>query len=540
MWNLISIVKNLMRKSDENSVTILKVMTEEIVECDHVVCWWFTTKTRLKNNGNYNNFLNINNNLNNNNNRGHIQNFSAQSMQASSYICDQIVHLWRLTVLNPRLRLKEKEEFYELIKSWHFKIMKTIFEQHRDDDTIINDLDKHPGFKSALKACLMSWDDYPIPEIGKQHNENGPKATSSKQINQHKKNLNSSACEEENKICDLVNSNLKLANNDQPVASCSSSSNDEHCVNSINKTDNQSEKLNEDELSQASVSGQRSIDDELNFLYKYKITINNDLNCKYPHVNQQQQFTYTLSIKKDEDPFEIKLARAETLYAHGLNKHASDLVIDLANSMLENPPRIDVDLNQPQSTTQQQQQPTIQTMNKDPKIKKTKTKNQLINANLQASEIYTKIIFLCNVLINNNMRLDLAFRVGLLGLELAKPPAIIKALEVKLYYQEQELLFLLKKIPLDKPEMDLLREKGRQIRDGKLSRGSLLPLTLANLIFDALVLSKTDPQKTSPIVNHRLPVDDYIGFECAMTTIGLKCPFTEKDHHILWEGKFAI
>lgn len=164
MWNLISIIKNLMKRNDENSVIILKAMTEEIVECDHVICWWFTTKTRSRNNNVHNNsFLNINSNLNNNNNRNHIQNFTAKSMQASSLICDEIVHLWRLTILNPRLSHKTKQEFYELIKGWHFRIMKTIFEQHRDDDSVINDLDKHTGFKSALKACLLDWDDYPIP-----------------------------------------------------------------------------------------------------------------------------------------------------------------------------------------------------------------------------------------------------------------------------------------------------------------------------------------------------------------------------------------
>lgn len=58
--------------------------------------------------------------------------------------------------------------------------------------------------------------------------------------------------------------------------------------------------------------------------------------------------------------------------------------------------------------------------------------------------------------------------------------------QVKLAYQESELLTLLKKIPLGQSELNILREKAEQLRDGKLqSRGeALLPLTLASFIFD--------------------------------------------------------
>lgn len=44
----------------------------------------------------------------------------------------------------------------------------------------------------------------------------------------------------------------------------------------------------------------------------------------------------------------------------------------------------------------------------------------------------------------------LAFRVGMFGLELARPPATTKPLEVKLAHQESELVTLLKRIPLGK------------------------------------------------------------------------------------------
>ena len=62
--------------------------------------------------------------------------------------------------------------------------------------------------------------------------------------------------------------------------------------------------------------------------------------------------------------------------------------------------------------------------------------------------------------------------------------------QVKLAYQESELLQLLKKIPLGRMMMDELQARAEQLRDGTLkSRGdALLPLTLATFIFEALCL----------------------------------------------------
>ena len=63
-------------------------------------------------------------------------------------------------------------------------------------------------------------------------------------------------------------------------------------------------------------------------------------------------------------------------------------------------------------------------------------------------------------------------------------------MQVKLAYQETELLGLLKKIPLGPAELNVLRERADQLKDGNIkTRGdALLPLTLASFIFDALCL----------------------------------------------------
>ena len=60
--------------------------------------------------------------------------------------------------------------------------------------------------------------------------------------------------------------------------------------------------------------------------------------------------------------------------------------------------------------------------------------------------------------------------------------------QVKLAFQESELAILLKRIPLGKEELCVVRDRAEKLRDGKLkSRGdALLPLTLASFVLDAL------------------------------------------------------
>lgn len=60
-------------------------------------------------------------------------------------------------------------------------------------------------------------------------------------------------------------------------------------------------------------------------------------------------------------------------------------------------------------------------------------------------------------------------------------------LQVKLAYQESEVVALLKKIPLGVVEMSAIRDRAEQLRDGNLcDYRPVLPLMLASFIFDVL------------------------------------------------------
>lgn len=64
--------------------------------------------------------------------------------------------------------------------------------------------------------------------------------------------------------------------------------------------------------------------------------------------------------------------------------------------------------------------------------------------------------------------------------------------QVKLAYQESELVTLLKRIPLGTQELDVIRDRAEKLREGKLkSRGeALLPIMLASFLFETLCLPR--------------------------------------------------
>ncbi|KAK3090543.1 hypothetical protein FSP39_012583 [Pinctada imbricata] len=222
----------------------------------------------------------------------------------------------------------------------------------------------------------------------------------------------------------------------------------------------------------------------------------------------------------------VLFARAEALHAHGQTREACRLAQRLAEELLTNPPDL-----------------LAETANL-PSLKG-KKKKALTNISLLASSTLSKAAFLCSVLTEEPDCFYLAFKVGMFGLELPRPPASCKALEVKLAYQETEVLTLLKKIPLGNAELAVLREKAEELRDGIFkSRGdALLPLTLASFIFDSLCLpvypvgsTNSRPPSRSVQITARTPADEKLGFDGAVAALGLKANVSEAEHPLLCES----
>ncbi|XP_029376468.1 zinc finger SWIM domain-containing protein 8 isoform X3 [Echeneis naucrates] len=220
-----------------------------------------------------------------------------------------------------------------------------------------------------------------------------------------------------------------------------------------------------------------------------------------------------------EGRMEVLFACAEALHAHGYSNEACRLAVDLARDLLANPP--DLKVEQPQ----------------------TKGKKSKVSTSRQtqvATNTLSKAAFLLTVLSERLELHNLAFSTGMFSLELQRPPASTKALEVKLAYQESEVVALLKKIPLSLVEMSAIRERAEQLRDGSFcDYRPVLPLMLASFIFDVLctpVVSPTGSRPPSRNRNNEMPGDEELGFEAAVAALGMKTTVSEAEHPLLCEG----
>uniref|UniRef100_A0A8D3BW32 SWIM-type domain-containing protein n=1 Tax=Scophthalmus maximus TaxID=52904 RepID=A0A8D3BW32_SCOMX len=216
---------------------------------------------------------------------------------------------------------------------------------------------------------------------------------------------------------------------------------------------------------------------------------------------------------------QVLFACAEALYAHGYSNEACRLAVELARDLLANPP--DLKVEQPQT--------------KGKKSKVSTTRQTQV-----ATNTLSKAAFLLTVLSERLELHNLAFSTGMFSLELQRPPASTKALEVKLAYQESEVVSLLKKIPLGLVEMSAIRERGEQLRDGNFcDYRPVLPLMLASFIFDVLctpVVSPTGSRPPSRNRNNEMPGDEELGFVAAVAALGMKTTVSEAEHPLLCEG----
>ncbi|XP_070506078.1 zinc finger SWIM domain-containing protein 8 homolog [Chironomus tepperi] len=240
-----------------------------------------------------------------------------------------------------------------------------------------------------------------------------------------------------------------------------------------------------------------------------------------PTQEKMQMFS---NLKPTEDAWDILFARAEGLHAHGHGREACILAVRLAEQMLAHPPNLMIEVPPP------------------PKRKGKKHINPLSHqVSVLASATLSKCAFLCTVLAENSEHYHIAFRVCLFGLEMPRPPASTKPLEVKLANQESDLLALLKKIPLNAMELKIIRDRAEALRDGTLkSRGeALLPIMLASFIFEALVMPSVTGKENrmkALCASYRYPTDENLGFEAAVAALGLKANVSEAEHPLLCEG----
>lgn len=544
--------------------------------------WWFNTKVALHNGsaGGYGNGMKANN----------LGSQSQASQHACSSLCDEVVVLWRLAALNPGLSGEERDLLRQQFSDWHVKVIDKVTKSkgvnsgshgggggggaagvpgggpgaggagpatpRRASQSFKAEIEVFTGFKPAIEACYLSWDDYPVPgvtytqghrlyhcpftcfrhseahgrpDLGQinassavikndlpvhmlqrrvvqqgeyglmledmqreegghhQHNDNGfslsPNARPARELDRagNRSSVSSEGfCENEGDPAaeaafeqpPVGLRDFSRQDSDDPALGSDTNEQEVLAADSCNSTDKENKSSPEDFDGDSDWSGvdaarlkkgvagteiaasgnastvataevqagpsSRSADETAT---AEPVSGVQGLPIQHVAAAIREPCVMTVpnrgafgELKPLDDPLEILFARAEGLHAHGHSAEACELGVQLASELLANPPDLLVDL------------PPVITKNG----KKKKANPACHQISCVASATLAKCAFLCTVLAENQEYYHLAFRVGMFGLELARPPATTKPLEVKLAHQESELVTLLKRIPLGK------------------------------------------------------------------------------------------
>lgn len=527
IWNLITIVREMMKRRDANFYLLLDIMTQEVLSCEKIITWWFETKVSLHSGS----MIHLTNKPST-----HIS-----SQYTCSYFCDEIVQLWRLAAMNPDAKPAKLRQLSAKFFDWHLEILKRqeslansiniskVAKQNKR-----NILDLFSGFKPAMEGCLVNWDDWDrkkhqVIESVKDPGSVNQKGKTSKSNKRKKKRSKGqkanvqATIEAENSSLETNNTSLSILEKDDIPKS--SRSNDEqayeedppmniaklrlddresHCeiiypreepvvFNSIGHVFYQEPpQLPQLPLLQPPMihpiqNGQNPI-----LPNQALARIERDLQVYFmerPHDRMEEidkpeplENLIKVNVIRLNDPLETLYAKTESLYAHGYTEEARKLAIKVSNEILTNP-----------------RYPNLQQLYSAPRRRK--KKGSLDNRmSIVTSEALNKIAFLCNVLLDCPENQNLVFRLALFGIELKRSPAATKPLEVKLINQKQDLINLLKTINLREDELSLVREKANSFVDGCYieNTDALTVLILGNYIFETLVSSKIYTHSCSP------------------------------------------
>nr|XP_025033689.1 zinc finger SWIM domain-containing protein 8 [Pelodiscus sinensis] len=609
IWNLLSIVREMFKRRDSNAAPLLEILTEQCLTYEQITGWWYSVRTSASHSSA----------------SGHTGRSNGQSevaAHACASMCDEMVVLWRLAVLDPTISPQRRRDLCTQLRQWQLKVIDNVKRgQHKKS------LEKlFQGFKPAVEACYFNWEEaYPIPGItyssadkknsfcwvkavqqrscrlqcaetaceagrglgqepgdrsrpssqepavrpkellGKRKavseapqralrrlSAEGEKAVykpaagkaklpvgksvASKHSGKRRMSSEDSSLEPDLAELSLDDSSLALgaeASNtfsftESPVSRSyrdtfeedggvyfsegpEPSARSNPAAKKAPKDPEEGAGSGDDELPSADENGggpgrkaeagengaagggqEGEEDDDYQVYYLNPQEVAKEEEDKVEGGNEEEQDIFAgIKPLEQENRMEILFACAEALYAHGYSNEACRLTVDLARDLLANPP--DLKVEQPP----------------------TKGKKNKVSTSKQTW-------------------------MATFALELQRPPASTKALEVKLAYQESEVVALLKKIPLGTNEMNTIRGRAEELREGTLcDYRPVLPLMLASFIFDVLctpVVSPTGSRPPSRNWNNEMPGDEELGFEAAVAALGMKTTVSEAEHPLLCEG----
>jgi hypothetical protein len=111
MWNLLSIVREMYKRNDRNSLPLLEIVTLQCLETAQIMIWWFNTKVAFQQTGQGKHNVNSN---------------SQASQNACASMCDEIVTLWKLAALNPCISPEERDSLKARLINYHTTVVEKV------------------------------------------------------------------------------------------------------------------------------------------------------------------------------------------------------------------------------------------------------------------------------------------------------------------------------------------------------------------------------------------------------------------------------
>uniref|UniRef100_A0A1I8EKE8 SWIM-type domain-containing protein n=2 Tax=Wuchereria bancrofti TaxID=6293 RepID=A0A1I8EKE8_WUCBA len=535
LWNLLSIVREMFKRRDENATSLLHIITEECLACSQVLIWWY--QTALSQSGQWTLCS-----PSTNKSSSLMSNQKTPQLNCAS-LCDEIVQLWRLAALNPRLSSFEREQLTSFIQIYHRNAVERIWKyicfltnpetsvssqaagfimsvvdrqgQRLSAENARFTADLFPGFLSALRACQISWNNTNIQGLLFGSNNNMSTTDFPNKLSPNIPVLRRPLrVSEDTTLLDISTSFYRTSvyttgtnyfslhqqasrkrRKKSRISGRRGHQFEFHDERSLIRAVRaaacaaREAALGEEVEDDSAESGQESEAGPSRNNSRTNSTTNRNESAatlssmNYPKNDVDELFAIA---HVQQSNWDIKFARCEALMSHGYAHHACVMAVELAEEMLRRPPNllhhpVEHRYNPELSAMQRHRRTRFSQPGSILEVPVFELDEQLIEKSQLAENIYTRTLFLVQALMKEPKTHRLAFTLAISVLEIPRSPAANKFLEVKLYYlkptvydlvKETELVSLLRKIEIGTPELQIIRDRARRFVDNAIRLAS--------------------------------------------------------------------
>ncbi|KRX18110.1 Zinc finger SWIM domain-containing protein 8 [Trichinella nelsoni] len=591
LWNLIFIVHGMFARKDRNAIALLSLITDVCLKNMYVACSWFLTNVAHSLNGSYNvvhSFYQLSSSTSNSrlSCSTSCQQFSTRYGCAS--LMDELVSTWEMAVLNMALTSRQRLALADKLYNYHFSIVErisAIFERYepRMPPVFVDGMhvsaplsisnpgmvpfiaQSFTGFKKAIQLCYLDWSDWSIPGLDMKDDMIATQRRPKSRIllARYYKSIESFASWKDQS---KTKQQQKFSYPQHyPILFAGSSS---------GHTGTNQESLHSQVESEPRPLRSPMLENVLQEYTQLCEIANLYHECTGRWDNeedassladrlQKQSIRVTLEFVAEDlakldapkDRDWVRFVRCRALHTYGYHAMAKALASYLALSMIASPPDLmkptpppislarsaaGVAASSSAGASSSSNAPAASVVNSASSGRKKKKIPEMvmlidpktIEVTDMALDTFSRGLFLLEVFAQDASLRELAFNLGMFLLELSRPCAVSKVLEVKLSALEAEVLSRMKQLPISVSEMQIVRSKAEQLVRQVVAQPrccDVLPVSLAVYIVHTLLLN-------SDISWLGIPDDEPLGLAMAVAVLMMKSTASEVQHPLLFES----